>query len=161
MRFSTVAGRGILASALAGDGSQWALLRVEGGGVRHPASPATVEKRMHYLKMEGGGVFKQAVLMMEETTQLALERAGLTKADVDWVVPHQANLRILKAFSERFGIPMEKIIVNIDRYGNTSTASIPIALSEAVAEGKIKEGDVVVLNAFGAGVTYGAVVLRW
>jgi len=76
-------------------------------------------------------------------------------------VPHQANLRILKAFSERFGIPMEKIIVNIDRYGNTSTASIPIALSEAVAEGKIKKGDVVVLNAFGAGVTYGAVVLRW
>ena len=155
------AGRGILASALAGDSSKWALLRVEGGGVRHPASPTTVEKRMHYLKMEGGGVFKQAVLMMEETTQLALERAGLTKADVDWVVPHQANLRILKAFSERFGIPMEKIIVNIDRYGNTSTASIPIALSEAVAEGKIKEGDVVVLNAFGAGVTYGAVVLRW
>lgn len=154
-------GRGILASALAADSSKWALLRMEGGGVRYPASYATVEKRMHYLKMEGGGVFKSAVLMMEETTQQALEQAGLTKDDVDWVVPHQANLRILKAFSDRFGIPMDKIIVNIDRYGNTSTASIPIALSEAVADGRIQQGDVVVLNAFGAGVTYGAVVLRW
>ncbi len=154
-------GRGILASCLSGDSSQWHLLRMEGGGIKYPASPQTLERRMHFLKMEGGGVFKSAVLMMERTTQRALEEAGLTKEDVDWVVPHQANYRILKAFAERFGIPMEKIIVNIERYGNTSTASIPIALVEAQADGRIKPGDVVVLNAFGAGVTYGAVVLRW
>ena len=153
--------RGILASCLSGDSSQWHLLRMEGGGIKYPASPQTLERRMHFLKMEGGGVFKSAVLMMERTTRQALEEAGLTKEEVDWVVPHQANYRILKAFSDRFGIPMEKIIVNIDRYGNTSTASIPIALVEAQADGRIRPGDVVVLNAFGAGVTYGAVVLRW
>jgi len=154
-------GRGILASCLSGDSSQWHLLRMEGGGIKYPASPQTLERRMHFLKMEGGGVFKSAVLMMERTTQKALKEAGLTKEDVDWVVPHQANYRILKAFADRFGIPMEKIVVNLDRYGNTSTASIPIALVEAQADGRIRPGDVVVLNAFGAGVTYGAVVLRW
>lgn len=154
-------GRGILASCLSGDSSKWDLLRMEGGGIKYPTSPSTLERRMHFLKMEGGGVFKSAVLMMERTTQRALEEAGLTKEDVDWVVPHQANYRILKAFSERYGIPLEKIVVNIDRYGNTSTASIPIALVEAQADGRIRPGDVVVLNAFGAGVTYGAVVLRW
>jgi len=153
--------RGILASCLSGDSSQWHLLRMEGGGIKYPASPQTLERRMHFLKMEGGGVFKSAVLMMERTTQKALEEAGLTKEDVDWVVPHQANYRILKAFADRYGIPMEKIVVNIERYGNTSTASIPIALVEAQADGRIRPGDVVVLNAFGAGVTYGAVVLRW
>jgi len=153
--------RGLLGAALAADSSKWEMLRMEGGGVRYPASCKTLEKRMHYLKMEGGGVFKSAVTMMEETTQRALEEAGLTREDVDWVVPHQANFRIIKSFAERCGIPMERIIVNIDRYGNTSTASIPIALSEAVEDGRIRPGDVVVLNAFGAGVTYGAVVLRW
>jgi 3-oxoacyl-[acyl-carrier-protein] synthase-3 len=153
--------RGILASCLSGDSSKWELLRMEGGGIKYPASPATLEKRMHYLRMEGGGVFKSAVMMMIESTQRALADAGLTKADVDWVVPHQANMRILKAFSDRYGIPMEKVIVNIDRYGNTSTASIPLALSEAVADGRIQPGHLVILNAFGAGVTYGALVLRW
>lgn len=154
-------GRGILASCLAADSSKWDLLRMEGGGIKYPASQKTVERGMHYLKMEGGGVFKSAVTMMEVTTQKALEDAGLTKEDVDWIVPHQANLRIIRAFAERYGVPMEKIIVNIERYGNTSTASIPIALSEAVADGRIRPGHIVVLNAFGAGVTYGAVVLRW
>lgn len=153
--------RGILAACLSGDSSKWDLLRMEGGGIKYPASPATLEKRMHYLKMEGGGVFKSAVMMMIESTQSALADAGLAKADVDWVVPHQANYRILKAFSDRYGISMDKVIVNIDRYGNTSTASIPLALSEAVADGRIQPGHVVVLNAFGAGVTYGALVLRW
>ncbi len=153
--------RGILAACLSGDSSKWDLLRMEGGGIKYPASPATLEKRMHYLKMEGGGVFKSAVMMMIESTQSALADAGLAKADVDWVVPHQANYRILKAFSDRYGISMDKVIVNIDRYGNTSTASIPLALSEAVADGRIQPGHLVVLNAFGAGVTYGALVLRW
>lgn len=155
------AGRGILASALAADSSKWDLLYIEAGGVKTPASAETVQKRQHYLRMEGGGVFKSAVQMMEETTAKALAEAGLTKDDVDWVVPHQANLRIITSFAKRFGISMDRVIVNIDRYANTSTASIPIALTEAVADGRIKSGDLVVLNAFGAGVTYGAIVLRW
>ncbi|MCX8103849.1 MAG: ketoacyl-ACP synthase III [Candidatus Bipolaricaulota bacterium] len=153
--------RGILASCLAADSSKWGLLYIEAGGIKTPASLETVQKRQHFLRMEGGGVFKSAVQMMEETTAKALADAGLTKDDVDWVVPHQANLRIITAFAKRFGIAMEKVIVNIDRYANTSTASIPIALTEAVSDGRIKPGDIVVLNAFGAGVTYGAVVLRW
>jgi 3-oxoacyl-[acyl-carrier-protein] synthase-3 len=153
--------RGILASCLAADSSKWDLLYIEAGGVKTPASAETVQKRQHYLRMEGGGVFKSAVQMMEETTAKALAEAGLTKEDVDWVVPHQANMRIITSFAKRFGISMEKVIVNIDRYANTSTASIPIALTEAVADGRIKPGDLVVLNAFGAGVTYGAIVLRW
>ena len=153
--------RGILASCLSADSSKWNLLYMDGGGIKYPASSKTIERRMHYLKMEGGGVFKSAVTMMERTTQKALEDAGLTKEDVDWVIPHQANLRIIRAFADRYEVPMEKVIVNVDRYGNTSTASIPIALSEAVADGRIKPGQIVVLNAFGAGVTYGAVVLRW
>lgn len=153
--------RGILASCLAADSSKWGLLYIEAGGIKTPASPETVRKRQHFLRMEGGGVFKSAVQMMEETTAKALADAGLTKDDVDWVVPHQANLRIITSFAKRFGISIEKVIVNIDRYANTSTASIPIALTEAVSDGRIKPGDIVVLTAFGAGVTYGAIVLRW
>jgi len=154
-------GRGILASCLAADSSKWGLLYIEAGGIKTPASCETVQKRQHFLRMEGGGVFKSAVQMMEETTAKALAEAGLTKDDVDWVVPHQANLRIITSFAKRFGISMDRVIVNIDRYANTSTASIPIALTEAVSDGRIKPGDIVVLNAFGAGVTYGAIVLRW
>jgi 3-oxoacyl-[acyl-carrier-protein] synthase-3 len=154
-------GRGILASCLAADSSKWGLLYIEAGGIKTPASAETVQKRQHFLRMEGGGVFKSAVQMMEETTAKALAQAGLTKDDVDWVVPHQANLRIITSFAKRFGISMDRVIVNIDRYANTSTASIPIALTEAVTDGRIKPGDIVVLNAFGAGVTYGAIVLRW
>lgn len=154
-------GRGILASCLAADSSKWGLLYIEAGGIKTPASAETVQKRQHFLRMEGGEVFKSAVQMMEETTAKALADAGLTKDDVDWVVPHQANLRIITSFAKRFGISREKVIVNIDRYANTSTASIPIALTEAVTDGRIKPGDIVVLNAFGAGVTYGAIVLRW
>jgi 3-oxoacyl-[acyl-carrier-protein] synthase-3 len=154
-------GRGILASCLAADSSKWGLLYIEAGGIKTPASSETVQKRQHFLRMEGGGVFKSAVQMMEETTAKALTQAGLTKDDVDWVVPHQANLRIITSFAKRFGISMDRVIVNIDRYANTSTASIPIALTEAVTDGRIKPGDIVVLNAFGAGVTYGAIVLRW
>jgi 3-oxoacyl-[acyl-carrier-protein] synthase-3 len=154
-------GRGILASCLAADSSKWGLLYIEAGGIKTPASSQTVQNRQHFLRMEGGGVFKSAVQMMEETTAKALAEAGLTKDDVDWVVPHQANLRIITSFAKRFGISMDRVIVNIDRYANTSTASIPIALTEAVSDGRIKPGDIVVLNAFGAGVTYGAIVLRW
>ncbi len=154
-------GRGLLASSLAADSSKWDLLRIEVGGIRHPATPKNVEQGMHKLVMEGGGVFKSAVTMMEVTTEKCLAQAGLTKDEIDWVVPHQANMRIITALAKRLGLPMEKVIVNVDRYANTSTASIPIALTEAVADGRIKPGQVIVLAAFGAGVTYGAMVLRW
>lgn len=154
-------GRGMLASCLAADSSKWNLLHMPGGGIKFPATSKSVGERQHYIKMEGGGVFKSAVTMMVETTHKALEDANLTRDDVDWVVPHQANYRILKAFAERYEIPIEKVVINVDRYGNTSTASIPIALTEAIDDGRVDEGDVVVLNAFGAGVTYGALVLRW
>ncbi len=154
-------GRGVLSSSIAADSSKWNLLRIEAGGIKHPASPKTVEGDMHYLIMEGGGVFKSAVMMMESTTEKCLKQAGLTKEDIDWVVPHQANMRIITTLAKRLDLPMEKVIVNVDRYANTSTASIPIALVEAISDGRIKPGQVVVLTAFGAGVTYGAMVLRW
>ncbi|HIC96207.1 TPA: ketoacyl-ACP synthase III [Candidatus Bipolaricaulota bacterium] len=154
-------GRGILASYLAADCSKWALLRVEAGGTKLPADPETISSGQHFLKMEGRGVFEEAVRMMERASLLALERAGLKKEEVDWFVPHQANLRIIKAFAKRLRIPWAKILVNIERYGNTSTASIPLALDEAVKDNRLREGDLVVLTGFGAGVTYGANVIRW
>jgi 3-oxoacyl-[acyl-carrier-protein] synthase-3 len=154
-------GRGILASYLAADSSKWPLLRVEAGGIKMPASERTVTAGMHFLRMEGRGVFEEAVKMMERASLLTLERARLTKEEVDWFVPHQANLRILKAFAKRLKIPWNKVLVNIERYGNTSTASIPLALEEAVRDNRLQEGDLVVLTGFGAGVTYGANVIRW
>ena len=153
--------RGILASYLAADSAKWPLLRVEAGGIKTPASAETVAAGLHFLKMEGRGVFEEAVKMMERASLQALEQAGVTKEEVDWFVPHQANLRILKAFARRLHVPWEKVLVNIERYGNTSTASIPLALDEAVRDNRLKEGDLVVLTGFGAGVTYGANVIRW
>jgi 3-oxoacyl-[acyl-carrier-protein] synthase-3 len=154
-------GRGVLASYLAADSSKWPLLRVEAGGTKTPASAETVAAGLHFLKMEGRGVFEEAVKMMERASLLALELAGATKEEVDWFVPHQANLRILKAFAKRLKIPWTKVLVNIERYGNTSTASILLALDEAVKDNRLRAGDLVVLTGFGAGVTYGANVIRW
>jgi len=153
--------RGILASYLAADSSKWPLLRVEAGGTRAPASEETVAAGQHFLKMEGRGVFEEAVKMMERASLRALELAGARKEEVDWFVPHQANLRIIKAFARRLHVPWNKVLVNIERYGNTSTASIPLALDEAVKDDRLHEGELVVLTGFGAGVTYGANVIRW
>lgn len=153
--------RGILSSCLAADSSKWPLLRVEAGGTRIPASRETVTSGQHFLKMEGRGVFEEAVKMMERASLLALKRAQVTKDEVAWFVPHQANLRIIEALAKRLRIPRTKILVNIDSYGNTSTASIPLALHEAVKDTRISKGDLVVTCAFGAGVTYGANVIRW
>jgi len=111
--------------------------------------------------MNGREVFKFAVVTMGEAAERALQACGLTFADVDWYVPHQANLRIIDASARRFGLPREKVIVNVDRYGNTSAASIPIALWEAVRDGRIRRDDVVLLVAFGGGLTWGAAVVRW
>lgn len=153
--------RGILGSSLHGDATKAGILRIEAGGVGVPASEETVRKGLHFLKMEGRGVFHAAVQMMERSTREALEAAGIPIQEVDWLVPHQANLRIIDSLVRRLGFPKERVLVNIDRVANTSTASIPILLDEAVRGGKIRDGDIVALTAFGAGACYGTVILRW
>lgn len=152
---------GLLSMHLGADGSLGDLLKQPGGGSRFPASHETIENRLHYVKMKGNDVFKYAVRAMEDCALKALREADLTSRDVDILIPHQANLRIIKATAKRLGIPMDKVYVNIDRYGNISAGSIPIALDEACRAGRVREGDIVLLDAFGGGFTWGAAVLRW
>ncbi len=152
---------GLLSMHLGADGSLGDLLKQPGGGSRFPASHETIENRLHYVKMKGNDVFKYAVRAMEDSALKALRQAGLTSGDVDILIPHQANLRIIKATAKRLGIPMDKVYVNIDRYGNISAGSIPIALDEACRTGRVREGDIVLLDAFGGGFTWGAAVVRW
>jgi 3-oxoacyl-[acyl-carrier-protein] synthase-3 len=153
-------GAGILSTVTGSDGSLNALLNIPGGGSRHPVSPETIEKRMHFMKMEGKEVFKHAVRAMAEASRKALEKAGITMAEVACVVPHQANMRIVEAIRDRLGVGPEKFFVNLDKYGNMSAASIPVALDEAIRAGVIKKGDRVVLVAFGGGFTWGAMVVK-
>ncbi len=154
-------GEGILSTVLGADGSGGELLMQPAGGSRLPASHETVDKRLHYIHMSGSDVFKFAVKVMGEAADAAIERAGLSREDVDFLVPHQANRRIIDAAARRLGLPADKVIVNIGEFGNMSSASIPVALHEAVRSGRIKRGDVVVLVAFGAGLTWGSTALRW
>lgn len=151
---------GVLGTALYGDPAKSMFLHMPAGGTRMPASSETLEQRGHFLKMEGAGVFRSAVAMMEKATLAALADANLTLDDVDWVIPHQANQRIIDALVRKLDIPVDRVIVNLDRVANTSTASIPIALDEEIRSGKIQPGDVIVMTAFGAGVTYGAIVVK-
>ena len=151
---------GVLGTALYGDAEKALLLHMPGGGTRSPASPETIDRRDHYVKMEGSGVFRNAAPMMERAALAALATAGLTLADVDWIIPHQANIRIIDALIRRLDVAPERVIVNLDRVANTSAASIPIALDEAMRDGTIQPGHVVALTGFGAGVTYGAVIVR-
>jgi 3-oxoacyl-[acyl-carrier-protein] synthase-3 len=151
---------GVLGSAIFGDNSKALLLHMPAGGTRIPADSSTLEQGGHFLKMEGAGVYRSAVSMMERATRKALEEASLTLDDVDWLIPHQANIRIIESLAVRLEVSEERIITNLDRVANTSTASIPIAFDEARKDGRINSGDVVVMTAFGAGVTYGAVVVR-
>lgn len=152
---------GILGVALRGDATKLGLLRIEAGGVRLPATLETVRAGKHFLQMEGKGLFRAAVGMMAEATRAAIAQAGITLGELDWVIPHQANLRIIEALVKRLRIPEEKVVVNIDRVANTSTASIPIALDELVRAGKVERGQILALTAFGAGACYGTVILRW
>jgi 3-oxoacyl-[acyl-carrier-protein] synthase-3 len=154
-------GKGILSTHLDADGSGADLLKQPAGGSRLPASYETVKQGLHYFKMEGNEVFKLAVKIMSESAITALKKAALSKKDLDWLIPHQANSRIIQSIAKRLSLPVEKVIVNLNKYGNTTAASIPIALDEAVKEGKIKEGHIVVLTAFGSGLTWGASVIRW
>jgi 3-oxoacyl-[acyl-carrier-protein] synthase-3 len=154
-------GRGLLSTFLRSDGRLAPLLYRPGGGSADPISEKVVCERSHYMKMAGREVFKAAVLAMAVACDQALRRAGITAGQVDLLVPHQANLRIIEATAKHAGIPMSKVMVNVDRYGNTSSASIPLALEEALAEGRVGPGSVVLLVAFGAGFTWGSTVIRW
>jgi len=153
-------GEGILGSALYGDNDKARLLYIPAGGTTSPASHQTIEARAHYLKMEGAGVYRSAVSMMERSTREALAAAGLRLANVNWLIPHQANIRIIDSLIHRLKLDRERVIVNLDRVANTSAASIPIALDEALRSGQMTRGDVAVFTAFGAGATYGAVVMK-
>ena len=153
--------RGIIDFDLYSDGQYWDLLYMPGGGSRHPATRETVDARMHYAKMKGSEVFKVAVRMFAECTERILTRNGVTAADVSLFVPHQANLRIIEAAVKRVGLPMERVFVNVDRYGNTGAASVYVALEEAVGSGRVKPGDLVLLAAFGGGFAWGTALIRW
>jgi 3-oxoacyl-[acyl-carrier-protein] synthase-3 len=153
--------RGLLSTHLYADGSEADALMIPAGGSRLPASHETVERRMHYVKMAGQDVFKFAVRALSTASLTALESAGLTRDDVRWVVPHQANRRILEAVSKRVGIELDRFVINVDRIGNTSSASIPIALDEAVRDGRIVAGDVVLMTALGGGFAWGSAVVRY
>jgi 3-oxoacyl-[acyl-carrier-protein] synthase-3 len=154
-------GPGLLAWDLGCDGSATALLEIPAGGSRLPASAETVANGDHYLKMAGQEVFRRAVRIVVESATAALQRGGMTVDDVTWFAPHQANVRIIEAAAGRLGIPMERTLVNIDHYGNTSAASIPLVLAEGADDGRLASGDVVLLSGFGAGLTWGSALLRW
>jgi len=154
-------GKGILSSFLRSDGTLAELLYRPHGGATTPLSEAVLAERSHYVKMAGREVFKHAVRMMADAADRALDGARLTGADVDLMIPHQANVRIIEATAKHANIPMSKVFVNVDRYGNTSSASIPIALDEAIEAGRIKDGSTVLLCAFGAGFTWGSMVVRF
>ena len=143
------------------DGSGGCALFMPGGGSLNPATHETVDQKMHYVHQDGQAVFKFAVRKMAELCEKLLERNGLSGKDVDLFIPHQANRRIISATADRLGMPMEKVIIDIDRYGNTTSATIPLAMSTAREEGKLKKGDLVLLAAVGAGFTVGTTLLRW
>lgn len=153
--------RGILSTDLRSDGTLCELIMVPGGGSRTPPTEKVITERLHYIKMKGNETFKVAVRTLEEIARATLSANHVRVEDLDLYVPHQANVRILKAVMERLGLPIEKVLLNLDRYGNTSAASIPIALDEAVREGRIKEGSLVMLGAFGAGLTWASAMIRW
>ncbi len=152
---------GILSSCLGANGDGWDLLYMPGGGSRIPTSEESLKNGSHFLKMEGKEVFKEAVKALQNSSLEAIEQAGITPDDIDLLIPHQANYRIIDAVRRRLELPEEKVFSNLDRYGNTSSASVPIALDEAVKSGRLKKGDIVVFSAFGAGFTWGASVVRW
>ncbi len=152
---------GVLSHYLATDGRLVDLLFIPGGGSKFPASVDTIKNKMHFVKMRGNELFKFAVKFMADATNKALKRSGLKCSDVTYIIPHQANIRILLSMAKKLGIPKEKIFLNIHKFGNMSSASTAVALSEAVQKNKLKKGDNIVLTAFGAGLAWGACVIEW
>lgn len=152
---------GVLSTNLGSDGNGKDYLNIPAGGSKNPASEETLKNRLHYVKMAGNDVFKFAVRIMQDASIKCVESANLDIQDIDYLIPHQANIRIIEASAKRLKLNMDKVYVNLDRYGNMSAASIPVALDEAYREGKIKKGDNIVLVGFGGGLTWGASVIRW
>jgi 3-oxoacyl-[acyl-carrier-protein] synthase-3 len=153
---------GILGASLGADGSKGDLLQLPAGGSRMPASIKTVENKLHTIKMEGNVLFKHAVKIMAEAALAVTEPLGLKGDDIDIIIPHQANIRILNALAKRMGVdPEKKVYLNIKKYGNMSAASSAVALTEAVEEGRIKKGDIILMDAFGGGLTWGALLIKW
>lgn len=151
----------ILGTHLAADGSLGYTLTLPAGGSKHPATEETVREGLHYVHMNGREIFKAAVRAMTKSSQKVMEQAGIKPSDVNWLIPHQANVRIIESVGGQLGIPAERVIMNIQKTGNTSSASIPIAFDEAVRDGRIKRGDLVLQTAFGGGLTYGSVLFRY
>lgn len=154
-------GEGILASKLSAEGAGWEHLYVPAGGSKIPADPVTIEQKLHYVHMNGKEVFRYATRVMEEESINLLKAANLELSDIDLLIPHQANIRIIEHAAKKLKLPMDKVMVNLDYYGNTSSASIPLALDGAVKAGRVKAGDNILMVAFGAGLTSGGIVLKW
>ncbi len=152
---------GILSTYLASNGGYGELLMVPGGGARFPASAKTIQEGLHYMKMNGSEVFKLAVRLMTEAVEKVLKENHLTIGDLACLIPHQANIRIIQAMAERLGLPISKVYLNLDRYGNMSSASTATALCEAVEEGRVKKGDLIALVAVGGGMVWGSCLVRW
>lgn len=157
----TEEGTGILSSYLGADGKSGGCLTLPAGGSRMPATYDTVKERLHYVKMDGNDVYKFAVRIMGTAALKALEKSNIALDDIDFLIPHQANIRIIEAAAKRLKLPMEKVYVNLDQYGNMSAASVAVALDEAAKKGLINKGDTIVLVAFGGGLTWGSSVIKW
>ena len=151
----------ILDIGIESDGNLWRLIHVPGGGSRIPPSQKMLEEGLQYLKMQGQEVFKYAVRIMVDSAVKAMRARGITADQIDWFIPHQANIRIMETVGERLRIPREKVIITVHKYGNTSAASIPTALDEAVRDGRIQRGDMILVSSFGAGFTWGAALFRY
>jgi 3-oxoacyl-[acyl-carrier-protein] synthase-3 len=158
---TTLEADGFLACELGSDGRHPELLRVKAGGSRFPATPERLAAKEDIIFMAGREIFKYAVNKMVETSKVVIARAGATASDVNWVIPHQANLRIIEAVAKRLDVAREKVVVNIERYGNTSSATVPIALSETVERGLLKDGDLILFTGFGGGLSWGSLTWRW
>lgn len=151
----------ILSLDIESDGDLWHLIYMPGGGSRIPSSHEMLNEGLQYLKMNGNEVYKHAVRTMVGSANKIMAQQGITSEEIDWFIPHQANLRIMEVVAERLGIPSEKVIITVHKYGNTSVASIPVALDEAVRSGQIRKGDLILVNSFGAGLTWGAGLFRY
>ncbi len=153
--------KGVITTYIKSDGQLAHLLTTPGGGSKFPINHRTVEQKLQFIHMEGREVFKHAVKCMSESVEKVLQQANMSPEEIDLMIPHQANIRIIEATAKRAGIPMERVLVNIDRYGNTSSASIPIALDEAKRNGRLKEGDTVLMVVFGGGFTWGSAIVKF
>ena len=161
LREDSNATRRILSSCLASDGNQTDILTVPGGGAACPITPENADQRLNTIAMQGREVYKHAVTAMRRASEEALDKAGLSADDLDMIIPHQANLRIIEAITDRLGVSKDKTFINLDKYGNTSAAAIAIALDEANHQGAINSGDHVLMVAFGSGLTWASTLLRW